>query len=85
MKTETIRNRTQLTADEGKWLCNETNKVFAHKVILGAKSNEAMWKEITEEEKTRLEAEWGTTDNDSQLTETEQKAKAYDILMGVNE
>lgn len=83
MKTETIRNRTQLTADEGKWLCNETNKVFAHKVILGAKSNEAMWKEVAEEEKTRLEALW----NGETPTEptTEEKAQAYDILMGVAE
>lgn len=83
MKTETIRNRTQLTADEGKWLCNETSKVFAHKVTLGSKSTEAMWKEISEEEKTRLEALW----NGDASTEptTEEKAQAYDILMGVSE
>jgi hypothetical protein len=85
MKVETIRNRTQLVADEGMWLCNETSKVFAHRVTLGSKSNETTWKEITDAEKTRLEAEWGTSDNDNQLTETEQKAKAYDILMGVSE
>jgi hypothetical protein len=85
MKIETIKGRTQLSADDGMWLCNETSKVFAHRVTLGSKSTETMWKEITEEEKTRLETLWGTSDNDNQLTETEQKAKAYDILMGVSE
>lgn len=82
MKIETIRNRTQLSADEGMWLCNETSKVFAHRVTLGSKSNESMWKEITEEEKTRLEALWGTS---AEEPTTEEKAQAYDILMGVSE
>lgn len=85
MKVETIRNRTQLVADDGMWLCNDTTKAIAHKVTLGVNSNESMWREIADEEKTRLETEWGKTKDNEELTETEQKAKAYDILMGVSE
>lgn len=83
MKTEIVNNRTQISADDGMWLCNETSKVFAHKVTLGSKSHEAMWKEITDAEKTRLEALWnGDAPNEPT---TEEKAQAYDILMGVSE
>jgi hypothetical protein len=83
MKIEIVNNKTQLSADDGKWLCNETNRDFFHKVTLGSKSSEAMWQEITEEEKTRLEALWNG--NISTEPTTEEKAQAYDILMGVSE
>lgn len=73
MKVEIIRNIKQISADEGMWLCNETNKVFAHKVCLGVNSNESMWQEITAEEKARLEAEWGieTEPTDNEATEAD--------------
>lgn len=82
MKIETIKGRTQLSADDGMWLCNETSKVFAHRVTLGSKSNETMWKEITEEEKTRLEALWGIEPTEDEATEADYISALEDL--GVN-
>lgn len=85
MRTETIRNRTQLTADDGMWLCNETNRVIAHKVILGSKSNETIWHEITEEDKIRFEALWNEEIPIEEATEASNYEKIIDILTGDEE
>lgn len=84
MKVDYIKNRKQISADDGMFLCNETNKVFAHKVCLGVNSTESMWQEITEEEKARLEAEWGidTEPTDNEATETDYINALEDL--GVN-
>jgi hypothetical protein len=91
MKIEIVRNKKQISADDGKWLYNETNRDFFHKVILGSKSTEAMWKEITEEEKTKLEALWNAEISTEEATEADyisilnEKDKIIDILSGERE
>ena len=84
MKVDYIKNRKQISADDGMFLCNVTNKVFAHKVCLGVNSTESMWQEITEEEKARLEAEWGidTEPTDNEATESDYINALEDL--GVN-
>ena len=57
MKRETF-TQIILTADENLWLVNETAKTFSKKVYLGREADEKEWREITEEEKERLEEEW---------------------------
>ena len=47
-----------LIADENLWLVNETARTFSKKVYLGKEADENQWREITEQEKERLEAEW---------------------------
>lgn len=51
-----------LTANEGFFLYNENAMSISDKVYLGIYADETEWVEITEEEKERLEAEWGDTD-----------------------
>lgn len=40
------------------WLCNETDRAISDKVYLGINADENEWRDITEEEKTRLEQLW---------------------------
>lgn len=44
-----------LTANEGMWLTN--GQTFSKKVFIGRTGNADDWREITEEEKTAIEAE----------------------------
>ena len=44
--------------DEGKFLCNEKARSISEKVFLGINANADDWKEITAEDKARIEAEW---------------------------
>ena len=78
---KTIENGiTVLTADVGMKLTN--GDAFGSVVRLGVHDNAENWTEITEAEAEELQARMS---EDDELTETEQKAKAYDILMGVSE
>lgn len=57
MTKETFTQRI-LIPDSGKWLYNESEKVISDKVYLGKDAEESAWREITAEEKERLEADW---------------------------
>lgn len=68
MKLETINNIRVITPDADMWLCNEEQRVISDKVYLGVNADENDWKDITAEEKTRLEALWNAealTDNEA--------------------
>lgn len=82
MKIETIRNVKQIFADEGMWLCNETNKVFAHKVCFGVNADETMWRDITEAEKASLEALWNTEMPSQEKIDEQTYEQIIDILSG---
>lgn len=79
MKLNIINNIRVLTPNDGMWLYNEEHKVISEEVHLGVKADETKWYDITEAEKTRLEALW-----DSDISDSDLKAQAYDILMGNN-
>ena len=85
MKLETINNIRVITPNTDMWLCNEEQRVISDKVYLGVNANENDWRDITEAEKTRLEALWSAETTETEATETDLKAQAYDILMGVSE
>ena len=86
MKLETINGIRVITPNADMWLCNEEQKVISDKVYLGVNANENDWHDITEEDKTRLEALWNAEiPTETEATEIEQKAHAYDILTGVIE
>ena len=70
-----------LTADIGMMLTN--GNTFGHTVCLGVGDSIDNWHEITEAEAEALQNAETPTDNEA--TEIEQKAQAYDILMGVTE
>lgn len=53
-----IIDGNRLIAEEGMFLANYTQKIIAEEVILGKYDSVENWKEITEQEKERLEAEW---------------------------
>jgi hypothetical protein len=69
-----------LTAREGYVYTN--GETFSNVIRLGINDSADNWHEITEEEAERLQSEDVPTD---ELSELEQKAHAYDILMGVIE
>ena len=86
MKLETINGIRVITPAENMWLCNEEQSVISDKVYLGVNANENDWHDITEAEKANFEALWNAeTPTETEATELEQKAHAYDILMGVSE
>ena len=62
MKIEIINGIRVVTPESEMWLCNETDKVISDKVYLGVNADETMWKDITEEEKARLEDLWNSED-----------------------
>ena len=78
MQKNIINGITVLTADNGMKLTNGSS--FGSVVYLGKNDTEANWHEVTEAEAEKLMEVEG-----DELTETEQKALAYDILMGVGE
>ena len=68
MKLETINGIRVITPETDMWLCNEEQRVISDKVYLGVNADENDWKDITAEEKTRLEALWNAealTDNEA--------------------
>lgn len=67
-------NGNRLTPDDGKCLTN--GAVYSQQVYLGAHDCADNWTEVD------IPAEEST---EAELTETEEKAQAYDILMGVSE
>ena len=83
MKLETINGKRVITPNADMWLCNEEQRVISDKVYLGVNADETMWKDITEEEKTRLEALWNTeAPTDDEATEASNYEKIIDILTG---
>lgn len=83
MKLETINGIRVITPNADMWLCNEEQRVISDKVYLGVNADETMWKDITEEEKTRLEALWNTeAPTDDEATEALNYEKIIDILTG---
>ena len=82
MKVDFIQNLKQITAEDGMFLCNKNLKAIRKGVLLGSKSNESSWQEITEEEKTRLEAEWDTEPTENEATEADYISALEDL--GVN-
>lgn len=101
MKLETINGIRVITPETDMWLCNEKHRVISedNKVYLGINADENEWRDITEEEKARLEEAWNseTEPTDNEATESDyinaledlkslkEKANAYDILTGVSE
>lgn len=85
MKLETISNIRVITPNAGMWLCNEDAMTISDNVYLGVNANETMWRDITEEEKASFETLWRDGIAADNPSETELKARAYDILMGVSE
>lgn len=84
MKLETINGIRVITPETDMWLCNEEQRVISDKVYLGVNANKTMWKDITEEEKTKLEILWNNDgkeiiENGSKEVEYE---KIIDILTG---
>ena len=63
-----------LSAERGKTLTN--GAIYTKVYISPVDIDETMWTEVNDADVPAVEEE---------LTETEQKAKAYDILMGVGE
>lgn len=58
MKLETINGIRVITPEADMWLCNETDKAISDKVYLGINAEQTAWRDITEEEKARLEELW---------------------------
>lgn len=92
MKLETINGIRVITPNADMWLCNEEQRVISDKVYLGVNADETMWKDITEEEKARLETLWNAeTPTDNEATEADyisalnEKNKIIDILSGEGE
>lgn len=76
-----IIDKTTIEADEGMILTNGT--AFGIIVYLGNNDSIDNWHEITEEEAERLQNI--ETPTETEATEADLKAQAYDILMGVTE
>lgn len=98
MKLETINGIRVITPEADMWLCNENARTISDKVYLGINADENEWRDITEEEKARLEQLWSEeTPETDEATEADyinaledlkslkEKANAYDILTGVSE
>lgn len=67
-----------IEADNGAFVTN--GETYSEKVYLGKNAPESAWRDATAEEK----AEWDARQNEEPET-IEDKAEAYDILMGVSE
>lgn len=86
MKLETINGIRVITPNDGMWLCNEEQRVISDKVYLGVNADETMWKDIIEEEKTRLEALWsGETPTETEATEADYISALEDLGVNFNE
>jgi hypothetical protein len=70
-------------ADDGMKLTN--GETFVDTIHLGNNDSIDNWHEITEEEAERLQNAETETPTEEEATDTDLKAQAYDILMGVTE
>lgn len=66
MKIET-KSYVVLVPEAGLWLYNEKDGIVSNKVYLGKEASASEWREITQEEKERIEAELAA----EEATETE--------------
>lgn len=83
MKIELINNIRVITCDDGKLLCNMTDKVISDKIYLGKNADETLWTEIEESERESLETMWN---NEMEIQESEDVySEAGKILLGVSE
>lgn len=87
MKLETINGIRVITPEADMWLCNETDKVISDKVYLGINADENEWRDITEEEKARLEEAWSdeTEPSDTEATESDYINALEDLGVNFNE
>lgn len=74
IKTKNTFNHSVLSAERGKTLTD--GEIYTKVYISTGDIDETVWAEVNDAEVPVIEEE---------LTETEQKARAYDILMGVSE
>lgn len=81
MKKTTENGVIVLHAEVGMKLTN--GKVFGDTIRLGLRDTTDNWYEITEDEAEQMLPKYD--DETDELTETEQKAAAYDIITGVSE
>ena len=85
MKLETINGIRVITPAEDMWLCNKADRITSDKVYLGINADEAMWEEITTEEKARLEALWNGETTDTEATETDYINALEELGVNFNE
>ena len=81
MTLETINNIRILTPNEGKLLCNMTDKIISDKVYLAKNADETLWTEIEESKKNTYESMWYNEIDDSDS----EYAEVGKILLGVAE
>ena len=87
MKLETINGIRIITPEADMWLCNEAQQVISDKVYLGVNADENEWRDITEEEKARLEEAWNseTEPTDNEATEADYINALEDLGVNFNE
>ena len=78
MRIHTENGIRIIEADNGAYVTN--GETYSEKVYLGKNASESAWRDATVEEKTEWDSEQETI-----MPTTEDKAEAYDILMGVSE
>ena len=72
MKLETICGIRVITPEADMWLCNDNARAISDKVYLGINADENEWRDITEEEKARLEELWSeATSETDEATEAD--------------
>ena len=85
MLIEKRGNLRVLIPSSDLWLYNDKLKIFRKEVFLGIEDDGSDWTEVTDTEKTELEKNFETeidVENDEAINEIEQKAQAYDIIVG---
>ena len=83
MRIETTDKYIILHAENGNVLCDGYSATSANgKVTAPINADVSAWAEMTESEAEQLII--ANTEPEEPMTETEEKAAAYDILMGVN-
>lgn len=85
MKLEIINGIRVITPDENMWLCNENDRVISDRVHLGINADETMWRDITEEDKSRLETSWNEETLPDEATETDYINALEDLGVNFNE
>lgn len=85
MKLEIINGIRVITPDENMWLCNESDRVISDKVHLGINADETMWRDITEEDRARLETSWNEETLPDEATETDYISALEDLGVNFNE
>ena len=79
MKLETINGIRVITPEADMWLCNETDKAISDKVYLGINAEQPAWRDITEEEKARLEELWSEATSETKATEADYISALEDL------